>query len=121
MCHFELADRCARSGQESREIKGEGNASMPVSRYAGALLTWGACLERWLLSVLQEHAHLTRSSSMTASMDSTLASSMTQVICSFLMPKPTGTNFAAQAPFSVSSLYAEPIAVHTFGLKGNPA
>ena len=45
---------------------------------------------------------------MTASMDSTLASSMTQVICSFLMPKPTGTSFAAQAPPSVSWLGAEP-------------
>ena len=34
---------------------------------------------------------------MMASMDSTLASSITHVICSFLMPKPTGTSLAAAA------------------------
>ena len=48
---------------------------------------------------------------MTASMDSTLASSMTQVICSFLMPKPTGTNFAAQATPSISLLGAQPLCI----------
>lgn len=53
---------------------------------------------------------------MTASMDSTLASSMTQVICSFLMPKPTGTNFAAQAPPSVSLLGAQPSLCIRMGL-----
>ena len=55
---------------------------------------------------------------MTASMDSTLASSMTQVICSFLMPKPTGTSFAAWPPSSVSLLYAQPVTVHTIGPEG---
>ena len=34
---------------------------------------------------------------MISSMDSTLESSMTQVICSFLMPKPTGTSLAAHS------------------------
>ena len=43
------------------------------------------------------YAYLTSSSSMISSMDSTLESSMTQVICSFLMPKPTGTSLAAHS------------------------
>ena len=64
---------------------------------------------------LQGHVtpHLTRSSSKTASMDSTLASSMTQVICSFLMPKPTGTNFAAQAnlQYQLASMLSQSLCI----------